>query len=201
MQIGPLREKDLDEAVGFAVAGMHFDAYLESPLLQRLYGRYFWYLESARATRVIAAYEGDVLAGVLLAEMYGERPQATPLRRRAYVALVELVQRLFFKGSAGVYDEANREMLGALRARYELDGEIIFLAANPAVRTKGVGTILLGELAARERGKRVFLFTDDLCTYQFYEHRGFELADERATELDMRGRKVPLRCLLYTKVL
>lgn len=143
MQIGPLREKDLDEAVGFAVAGMHFDAYLESPLLQRL----------------------------------------------------------FFKGSAGVYDEANREMLGALRARYELDGEIIFLAANPAVRTKGVGTILLGELAARERGKRVFLFTDDLCTYQFYEHRGFELADERATELDMRGRKVPLRCLLYTKVL
>lgn len=201
MQIEPLREKDLDEAVSFAVTGMHFDVYLENPLAQRLYGRYFWYMEGARATQVIAAYEDDVLAGVLLAEMYGERPQGASPLLRAYVALVELAQRLFFRGSAGVYDEVNREMLDALKAGCELDGEIIFLAANPGSKTRGIGTLLLEELAARERGKRVFLFTSDLCTYQFYERRDFELAGERMTELDMRGRTVPLRCLLYTKVL
>lgn len=98
MRIEPLRERYLDKAAGFAVTGMHFDAYLESPLLQRLYGRYFWYMESARATQVIAAYEGDVLAGVLLAAMRGERPQGAPPTRHPYVGLVELVQRLFFRG-------------------------------------------------------------------------------------------------------
>lgn len=91
-------------------------------------------------------------------------------------------------------------MLAELRWRHELDGEIIFLAANPEAGVKGVGTLLLEELAARKRGRRVFLFTDDLCTYQFYVRRGFELAGERSVGLDVRGRTVPLRCLLYTKV-
>ena len=89
----------------------------------------------------------------------------------------------------------------ALRVASKLDGEIIFLAANPEVRVSGIGTALLGGLERREKGKRVFLYTDDLCTYQFYEHRGFERAGEVPSELDMHGRKVPLLCLLYTRVL
>lgn len=39
--------------------------------------------------------------------------------------------------------------------------------------------MLLRELEEREKGKKVFLYTDSACTYQFYEHRGFELAQEK----------------------
>ena len=201
VRIEKLRNKDTDKAIDFAVTGMHFDAYLDSPLLQHLYGRYFWYLESRRATQVIAAYEGDELVGVLLADLEGERPQGLPWHKSLYVTFVDLVQKLFFKESAGLYVEANQAMLDALRSRCNLDGEITFLATNPDMKMKGIGTFLLEELQRRERGKRVYLFTDDFCTYQFYEHRGFERAGERQEELDMHGRKVPILCPLYTRVL
>lgn len=201
MRIEKLRDADTNKAIGFAITGMHFDMYLKSPLAQRLYGRYFWYMESGRATQTIAAYEEDKLAGVLLAEIEGEKPQGLPWHKTFYVKLVDAIQNLFFKGSAGLYDEANRAMLDELRSRQSLDGEIIFLAANPDVKVKGIGTFLLEELQRREKGKRVFLFTDDFCTYQFYEHRGFERVGERQEELDMHGRKVPILCLLYTRVL
>ena len=201
MRIEELRDKDMDEAIGFAVTGMHFDTYLDSPLVQYLYGRYFWYMELGRATQVIAAYEKDELAGVLLAEMKDEKPQGLPWHKSLYVQFVDLVQRLFFRKSAGLYVETNRAMLDELQNHHDLDGEITFLAANPNMKARGTGTLLLEELRRREKGKRVYLFTDDFCTYQFYEHRGFERAGERQEELDMHGRKVPILCLLYTRAL
>ena len=51
---------------------MHFDWYLDHPFLLDMYGRYFWYMEITRATQVIAAYAGDELAGILLADIRGE---------------------------------------------------------------------------------------------------------------------------------
>ena len=53
-----LRHEDEKKAMAFAITGMHFDHYMESPFLQRLYARYFWYLESGKATQNIAMY-GD----------------------------------------------------------------------------------------------------------------------------------------------
>ena len=187
--------------IQFAVSGMQFDWYLSNKFLRNAYGRWFWYLETNRATQIIAAYEGDTLAGVLLAEIYGEEPQQYSKWKAAYVRFVDWVQRVFFRESAGLYDTVNQELFAAYRKQYAPDGEIIFLAANPEVRTKGVGTFLLNELENREKGKRVFLYTDDACTYQFYEHRGFERVGEKSIELDFGEKTVPLKCLLYSKVL
>jgi len=46
---------------------------------------------------------------------------------------------------------------------------------------------------------RHYLYTDNACTYQFYEHRGFERSEERQVVLDLDKRQVPLTCLFYTK--
>lgn len=45
----------------------------------------------------------------------------------------------------------------------------------------------------------VYLYTDNACTYQFYEHRGFERAGEKDVVLSIAGREVALQCLLYSK--
>ena len=79
------------------------------------------------------------------------------------------------------------------------DGEIIFLAANPSCKVKGIGTALLSALERDEQGKLVYLYTDNACTYQFYEHRGFTKSAERQIILDLEKKKVPLTCLFYTK--
>ncbi len=100
-----------------------------------------------------------------------------------------------------MYDETNREMFAEYAELNKPDGEIVFLAANPDVKIKGIGTLLLSELEKREKGKMVYLYTDNACSYQFYEHRGFQKAAERQIVLDFGEKKVPLVCLLYSKVL
>lgn len=79
------------------------------------------------------------------------------------------------------------------------DGEIIFLAADPEAKTRGIGSALLAELERREAGQLVFLHTDNACTYPFYEHRGFERVGEKEIVLEFGSKRVPLQCFLYAK--
>lgn len=92
-------------------------------------------------------------------------------------------------------------MLRHYEASYPERNGICFLVADPSAFGKGIGSFLLAQLAQREEGKRVFLFTDDNCTYQFYEHRGFTRFDQKEVELAIHEQSAPLLCLLYTKVL
>ena len=73
IQITNIKKKDYKKAIQFAKTGMHFDLYLDNKFLLYLYGNYFWYDELNRATQVIAAYVGEELAGVLLADIKGEK--------------------------------------------------------------------------------------------------------------------------------
>lgn len=68
----------------------------------------------------------------------------------------------------------------------ELDGRkpkchSFWKGANPEI--KGIGTFLLNEFEKLEVGKRIYLYTDTGCTYQFYEHRGFEKVGEKPVSL------------------
>jgi hypothetical protein len=199
MEIRELQKKDIKKAIQFAISGMHFELYLKNKTIRNLYGKYFWYLETNRATHLFAAYEGDTLAGVILAEIKGEPRKYYSKRKAFYVKFIDVIQKLFFKDSAGLYDEVNKELFAKYTEKYSPDGEIIFLAANPKVKIKGIGTMLLGELEKCIKGKTIYLFTDNACTYQFYEHRGFDRVGEKDIELDFGDEKVPMTCLLYSK--
>lgn len=92
-------------------------------------------------------------------------------------------------------------MFASFRKKQEPDGEIVFLAADPGCKVKGVGTALLSAFEAEETGKLVYLYTDNACTYQFYEHRGFTKSEVKDVVIDLNGKKVPLQCLLYSKTI
>jgi len=89
-------------------------------------------------------------------------------------------------------------MLDNYKKENKPDGEISFLAANPNIKAKGIGTMLLEELERREKGKEVYLFTDDKCTWEFYEHRGFDKVGEENIVLKL-DKDIPLKCFLYCK--
>ena len=199
LEIKKLNKKDYNKIIQYAIKGMHFNMYLDNKLELNLYGRYFWYLELTNATQVISAYMGNELVGVLIADFKGEEKVYKSFWKSVYVNIFDCIQKTFFKESVGIYDKANKEMLENYKSENNPDGEIRFLAANPNIKVKGIGTFLLNELEKRERGKEVFLFTDDQCTYQFYEHRGFDKIGEKDIELDLNEKKVPLKCLLYSK--
>ncbi len=200
LELKELAEKDYKKVIQYAIKGMHFNMYINNKTILNLYGKYFWYLELLNATQVLAVYYGEELAGVLIADINGEPKYHKSFSKSMYVKFIDFIQKHFFKDSVGVYDEVNKKMLEEYKKENTPDGEIRFLAANPDLKVKGIGTMLLQELESREKGKEIYLFTDDQCTYQFYEHRGFDKVGEENIKLDL-DKKVPLRCLLYRKKL
>lgn len=105
------------------------------------------------------------------------------------------------KDSKGGYDDTNEELLSDYLKKHSPDGEIVFLAANPDLKIKGIGSKLLKEFERREQGKEVFLFTDSGCTYQFYERRGFERKKEKDIVMKILNKEVDPRCMLYSKII
>lgn len=200
LEIRELKKKDYKKAVRFAIKGMHLNWYTDRKILLELYGRYFWYLELTRATQIIAVYAGKELAGVLLAEIRHEKRQYVSLWKTLYVKGFDYLQNHLAEG-VNLYNKANREMFLHYCKENRPDGEITFLAANPGIKVKGIGSLLLEELERRAQGKRIYLYTDSACTYQFYEHRGFERVGEKNIILDIMDKTVPLKCMLFSKVI
>ncbi len=50
---------------------------MENELLLNLYGRHFLYMELNRATQILTLYAENELAGVLLAEIKGEKKETS----------------------------------------------------------------------------------------------------------------------------
>lgn len=198
MEIRTLAKKDYKKAIQFAIKGMHFDWYMGNRTILQLYGQYFLYMELNKATQVLAAYEGEQLLGILLAQVYGEKQCCYSGMRDIYVKLFDWLQKKIAKESIDLYDDANKEMYIEYVKKIKPDGEIIFLAADLNSGRKGVGSFLLEELEKREIGKELFLYTDNACTYQFYEKRGFERFAERQIELHLE-QEVSLNCYIYRK--
>lgn len=198
MQIKTLQTKDHAKAINFAIQGMQFQKYLKNPILLQLYGKYFWYKELLLATRILAAYEGETLLGVLLVNLSGEKKAYQSFSKSLFVKTVDLIEKLFFTGSASLYHEANKAMLTNYKKQNQPDGEIVFLAADPSLKGKGVGSFLLQALTEQVQGKELYLYTDNHCNYHFYEKRGFERIGEKQIQMALEDT-VDLKCLLYRK--
>ncbi len=197
-EIGSIRKKDYKKAIQFAIKGMHFDWYIKSNLALNAYGRYFWYSAINRATKVFAAYTDNRFAGVILAQIKGEPKKYNNPFQKLYVKIFDAIQRTFSKGGAGIYEETTKEQLAHYLKTHAPDGEILFLAADPDRKIRGIGTDLLNALGKEVKGKTLYLYTDDACTYQFYEHRGFERSEEKEIILDTPKGRINLRCFIYS---
>jgi GNAT superfamily N-acetyltransferase len=199
LKIKTLQRKDYRKAIQFAQVGMHFNQYMDSPWLVSLYTRYFWYQELLKATKIIAVYDEHQLAGVLLAKMKGEQPQYHSFWNRLYVKFFELVEKYFSKDVGESYEDANARMLARYQSEHDPDGEILFLAANPEIQAKGIGSTLLNEFERQVAGKQIFLYTDSGCTYQFYDHRDFTRFESTTITTKTKKQQVKLDCFLYGK--
>lgn len=127
------------------------------------------------------------LVGVLLADIKN-KSICHSFWRSLYVKIFKTIMETFVKGGADIYDEANKVMFKEYAKKASPDGEICFLAADPTIQGKGIGSMLLKELEKREKGKLIYLYTDDNCTYQFYERKGFERSEEQKITMELGGK-------------
>lgn len=73
------------------------------------------------------------------------------------------------------FDAADKQLLE--NTHTDFDGELVLFALAGPARGHGIGKALLAEFLAymkKEQAKQFFLFTDTTCTYEFYEHNGFQ---------------------------
>lgn len=199
IEVKEIRKQDYKKARQFAVTGMHFEWYMSSKFMLGLYSRYFWDLELNKATKTYGAYIDGEFVGVLMAEIKGEPHRFHSRKRAAFIKFIDALQNILAGKGVSTYDDANVDMFRSLCAREKPDGEIVFLAADPECKVKGIGTALLSALERDEKGKLVYLYTDDGCTYQFYEHRGFVREEERDIVMELNKKTVPLTCMIYAK--
>jgi ribosomal protein S18 acetylase RimI-like enzyme len=198
--IKDLNEKDYDIARQFAIEGMNLNRYCKYAHELYFYSRYYFYMELLKATQVLAAYEDDKLLGILLAQMKNESKKVNSFWLKTFVNSMNFVTNTFYKGES-LYNNTNKEMLDEYMKNNEPDGEILFFGVDKNARGKGIGTLLLKELEKIEKGKKIYLYTDSDCTYQFYEKRGFSREQERNIDFLIHGKPLPLTCFLFSKVL
>lgn len=196
-----LNRRDHAKAIDFAIVGMNFRDYTDSPLMLKLYGRHFFYTELNRATHIFTCYEGDTLRGVLLAHLDDSPVLPRSLWRTAYTRVFGWLLKTFAPDSNSSYDSANRAMLKEYKKKYNPDGEIVFFAADPTARGKGIGTRLLDAFSQVAAHREIYLYTDSNCSYQFYERRGFERVGEKDISVGAGKDKAKITCLMYRKQL
>ncbi len=206
LEIRELEKKDYKKAAVFAGIGMHFEKYFENKIFLKEYSKCFLYEVLNRATQVIAAYYGNELAGVLIADIKGKEKKFSTFWTRFYFKIFHFVQDIIAPGIEDTYLKTNEELFAEYKKKLEssnekIDGELMFFSVNPKICGKGIGSALLLEFEKREKGKRIFLYTDDACSYHFYEKRGFRRECERTMTFDSLGKKSELKCFLYSKVL
>jgi len=201
IQIRELDSKDYDTARQFAIDGMDIRRYSDIPYEIYLYSKFFFYMELIKSTQILAAYEDDKLIGVLMVEMKGEPVKVNSLWYSTIVKSLGFMMKFMFNGQSNLYNETNEIMYNEYRKTNEPDGELSFFAVDPKLQGKGIGTKMLKELEKIEKGKKIYLFTDSGCNYQFYDHKNFKKEQVKDIEMIIRNKVIPLTCYLYSKVL
>ncbi|HGH3392544.1 TPA: GNAT family N-acetyltransferase [Citrobacter freundii] len=197
--IKEVQKKDHRRARQFAISGMHLSWYTSSRLHLLLYIQHYWNYELLHATHLMGAYSGDKLSGVLIAKMNDHPAICSSVLRKIFVATLEWIIRKLYGHSGEELDNLNMKMLQENSHCSQFDGEITFFAVAPETKGAGIGSLLLKELEAREKGKKIYLFTDTGSTFQFYQKRSFQEAGKKRVHLKIGPRTLEVTSYLFCK--
>ncbi len=130
--------------------------------------------------------------------MAHEKPVDYSVGKQVIITVGKAVQRLV-TGRKDAYSMANEKMLAAYRQEKVPDSELNFFAVNPQHKGQGVGSFLLATAVKDLHDQEIYLYTDSFCSYQFYDHRGFEQFAASPLSIEIGSRKVNMTAFLYRR--
>ncbi|MGA5591868.1 GNAT family N-acetyltransferase [Enterococcus mundtii] len=198
LTIRSIDRKDLNKASEFAAQGMNYASYTENPIVLYLYRQYALSSLLIKSTVTLGAYLDGQFVGFLFARFDGEPKVSVSWGRRLFVTVAEkLIGLTGYQGAIGAYDRANQEMYQEF-ATNRPEGEVTYFAVDPALKGKRIGSRLLEEIKKSYKNKRVYLYTDSNCNYQFYLKKGFDIFGRRPVDF---GGEDSLTCFLLSAIL
>ncbi len=202
IKIKNFNKKDLSKLAEFSLIGMNFDRYSSSKVQNRIYAEYVVRDEYSKATIALGAYDDDDnFCGAVFAGFNNEVLIDQGCLNRSYSKVVESIMNIGFDADSGVYDQVNGFMLKELKSKMDFDGELMLFAVDPDTKGQGTGTKLLDALSKRYTGKKIYVFTDTNCSYQFYEHRGFDRCAEAEVHEPGQSADQKMKYFIYNKTL
>ncbi|AOK91451.1 GNAT family N-acetyltransferase [Paenibacillus polymyxa] len=150
----------------------------------------------------VATLDGEVI-GVIFGSRVGEATSYRLLQEDYTSELLQLlnlndIERKVFVELTSMTNEANSKLIKG--KENEFQGCLEFFAVSEEARGKKVGKKLFNELISYLRdtkANKIYLYTDTMCNYGFYDHNGFVRLDEKATVFNLPIGKLENTNFIY----
>lgn len=200
----PIRKEDYAQVKDIICKSFSLDAYItNSKLLEAVKNQYF-YSCLAEATYTCVAEKEGLTVGVI---MGNAKSDYSVIRHFPYLLItlwyemkIALYSRKYKKQVAGYQDIHAIYREFSAKHKGEFDGVLTLFAVNQDCRGCGVGKALLDYLLnylGKQKVKCIYLYTDTTCTYEFYEHRGFERIESKKIQMERSGKLFQMEVFLY----
>ncbi|MHB0882323.1 GNAT family N-acetyltransferase [Paenibacillus sp. SEL1] len=150
----------------------------------------------------VATLDGEVI-GVIFGSRVGEATSYRLLQEDYTSELLQLlnlndIERKVFVELTSMTNEANSKLIRG--KENEFQGCLEFFAVSEEARGKKVGKKLFNGLISYLRdtkANKIYLYTDTMCNYGFYDHNGFVRLDEKATVFNLPIGKLENTNFIY----
>ncbi|WOD65219.1 GNAT family N-acetyltransferase (plasmid) [Niallia taxi] len=150
----------------------------------------------------VATFEGEVI-GVIFGSRDGEKPSYRLLQEDYTSEMLRLltlndIERKVFVELTSMTNEAYSKLMGGKENDFQ--GCLEFFAVSEEARGKKVGKKLFNELMSYFRDTKVnkiYVYTDTMSNYGFYEHNGFVRLDQEVTVFNLPNGKLENNNFIY----
>lgn len=152
-----------------------------------------------------AAICDEKTAGIFFARTSGKRD----FFKNIYYLPAELYLSAMLKLSGEKIVSEYKKIENAFKTMYsqlnkKFDGEIILFLVSESFKRKGIGKNLIGRYekkCIKNKIKKIFLFTDTHCNYEYYDKNGFKKECSKQFMITTLNGEVPHETYIYTKQL
>lgn len=200
----PIRKGDYAQMKDIICKAFSLDAYLTNEKLLEAVKTQYLYSCLSEATYTCIAEKNGQTVGVIMGNAKSDysviRHMPYLIKDLWYGIKIALYGRKYRKQAAGYKDLHTIYREFSDKHQGEFDGILTLFAVNQNCRGFGVGKTLLEHLIGyleKQRVKHIYLYTDTTCTYEFYEHRGFERLESKELQMERGGKPFQMEVFLY----
>lgn len=173
-----LKNEDIEKIIEYTIKGMNFDKYFKTHKDTQDYGRFYVYREMEHSSDYLALYNDDRFLGVLFYNVLKDSKLQLNNRQRQFFDNYYKKALKEYPNDFLTYPNAIDEMkIKNNLSSYDL--EMTLFVVDQTRTHEGIGSFIYDKFACMFKDKKVYVFTDENCSYGFYENKGFTKIDEK----------------------
>lgn len=200
----PIQKKDYPEVAELLNQSFQLYKYISDPKRNNFFKLQYVYSCLSEATYTCVAEQHGRVIGVIMGNAnsdYQITSHLWYLGKTFWYSFRILTRNKKHKSGVRDYQKLHKIYRAFLQKhKGEFDGVLTLFAVNEKYRGYGIGKKLLDGLLTYLNSKyvtRIYLYTDTTCSYEFYEHKGFERLEEKSLTITREGKAFQMDVFFY----